>query len=115
METPVVTALIAAGAALVAAFFSWRASTRATDRQTELGWAREVRQDAIDAREEVDQLRQMVRTLQRQLEVVTREADHWIAESQTMRRHINRPGITLDRLRELFPPMEPPTATANGR
>jgi chromosome condensin MukBEF ATPase and DNA-binding subunit MukB len=69
----------------------------------------------IDAREEVDQLRAQVRQLQRQLDVVTREADHWIAEHQAMRRHAWRPGMTLDRLRELIGPIDPPTATANGR
>jgi len=118
LDTPVATALIAAAAAVLAAYFSWRASSRATDvnaRAAELGWVKEMRQDAHDAREEVDQLRQQVRELRRQLDAVTREADHWIAEHQAMRRHVYRPGMTLDRLRELFPPIEPPTATANGR
>lgn len=115
METPVVTALIAAAAALVAAWFSWRASTRATDRQAELGWAKEVRQDAADARTEVAQLRTEVRELRRQLEAATREADYWVAEHQAMRRNTWRPGMTIDRLRDLIGPIDPPAATANGR
>jgi HAMP domain-containing protein len=118
VDTPVATALIAAGAAVVAAFFSWRSSSRATDvnaRAAELGWVKEMRQDAIDAREEVEQLRTQVRELRRQLDAVTREADHWIAEHQTMRRHVQRPGMTIERLRELFGPLEPPAAAANGR
>jgi HAMP domain-containing protein len=118
VDTPVVTALIAAGAATLAAVFSWRASSRATDvnaRAADLGWVKEMRQDAHDAREEVEQLRGQVRELRRQLDAVTREADHWIAEHQAMRRHAWRPGMTIDRLRDLIGPVDPPTATANGR
>lgn len=116
METPIVTALIAAAAAVVAAFFSWRSSSRATDvnlRAAELGWVKEMRQDASEARLEVAQLRAEVRELRRQLEVAQREADHWLTEHQAMRRNTWRPGMTLDRLRELIGPIEPP-ATANG-
>lgn len=76
---------------------------------------KELRQDTIDAREEVVQLRTEVRELRRQLDVVTREADHWIAEHQSMRRHTWRPGMTIDRLRELIGPLDPPAAAANGR
>lgn len=115
METPVVTALIAAVAAVLAAFFSWRASTRATDRQAELGWAREVRQDAADARTEVAQLRTEIREVRRQLELTQREADHWLTENQSMRKQAHRPGMTIERLRELIGPIDPPAATANGR
>ena len=118
MDKTIVVALIAGVPVIVAAFLVFRSSSRATDvnaRAAELGWVKELRQDAHDAREEVDQLRNQVRELRRQLDAVTREADHWIAEHQTMRRHVNRPGMTLDRLRELFPPLDPPTAAANGR
>jgi peptidoglycan hydrolase CwlO-like protein len=118
VDKTTVVALIAGAPGLVAAFLVYRSANRANDvnaRAAELGWVKELRQDAADAREEVDQLRAQVRQLQRQLDVVTREADHWIAEHQAMRRHAWRPGMTLDRLRELIGPIDPPTATANGR
>lgn len=118
MDTPTAVALIALIGTIVTAVFTWRSSSRATDvnqRAADLGWVKELRQDAIDAREEVDQLRGQVRELRRQLDAVTREADHWIAEHQAMRRHAWRSGMTLDRLRELIGPIDPPTATANGR
>ena len=118
MDTPVVTALIAAGAAVLAAYFSWRASTRATDvnaRAAELGWVKELRQDTIDARREVQQLREEIRQVRRELAVAQDEADHWNAEHQTMRRHTWRPGMTIERLRELIGPLDPPAAAANGR
>lgn len=114
MDKTVVVALIAAAAAVAAAVFSWRASARATDRQAELGWARELRQDAADARREIDQLRNEIREVRRQLELAQREADHWLTEHQAMRRQAWRPGMTMDRLRDLIGPMDPP-ATANGR
>jgi uncharacterized coiled-coil DUF342 family protein len=111
-----VVALIAGVPGVLAAFLVYRASNRANSvnaRTADLAWARELRQDAHDAREEVDQLRNQVRELRRQLEAVTREADHWIAEHQSLRRHAWRPGMTIDRLRELIGPLDPP-ATANG-
>lgn len=116
MDTPVWVALIASASSLVAALLVYRSSKRANAialEQANLGWAREVRQDAADARNEVAALREEVRTLRRQLEVATREADHWITEHQGLRRHAWRPGMTIDRLRDLIGPVEPP-ATANG-
>jgi uncharacterized protein YlxW (UPF0749 family) len=118
VDTPTIVALIALGGTLVTVFFTFRSSGRATDvnaRAAELGWVKELRQDTIDAREEVDQLRNQVRDLRRQLEAVTREADYWINEHQTMRRHTWRPGMTIDRLRELIGPIDPPAAATNGR
>lgn len=117
MDKTVVVALIAGVPGLVAAYLVYRSSSRATDvnqQAANLGLVKELRQDAIDAREEVDQLRNQVRDLRRQLEAVTREADYWINEHQAMRRHTWRPGMTLDRLRELIGPVDPPAATANG-
>jgi len=117
VDKAIVVALIAGVPGLVAAFLVYRSSSRATDvnqQAANLGWVKELRQDAIDAREEVDQLRHQVRELRRQLEAVTREADHWIAEHQSMRRHAWRPGMTIDRLRELIGPVDPPAAAANG-
>jgi peptidoglycan hydrolase CwlO-like protein len=118
MDKTFVVALIAGVPGFVAALLVYRSSRRANavaEKQTDLAWARELRQDAHDAREEVEQLRGQVRELRRQLDVVTREADHWIAEHQAMRRHTWRPGMTIDRLRELIGPIDPPNATANGR
>lgn len=118
MDKTILVALIAGLPGLVASFLVYRSSGRATDvnaRATELGWAKELREDAHDAREEVEQLRSQVRELRRQLDAVTREADHWIAEHQSMRRHVWRSGMTVERLRELIGPLDPPAATANGR
>lgn len=117
MDKTIVVALIAGVPGLVAAYLVYRSSSRANDvnsRAAELGWVKELRQDALDARREVEQLQEEVRRLRRQLDVVTREADHWIAEHQTARRNAWRPGMTIDRLRELIGPVDPP-ATANGR
>ena len=117
METPIIVALIAGVPGLIAAFLVFRSSSRANDvnqQAANLGWVKELRQDAIDAREEVDQLRAQVRDLRRQLDAVTREADHWITEHQAMRRHVWRSGMTIDRLRELIGPVDPPAAAANG-
>lgn len=114
MDTPVVVALIASGSSLVAALLVFRSSRKAnaiSQEQANLGWAKAIQQDASDARKEVAQLRDEVRELRRQLEVATREADHWIAEHQTMRRHVWRPGMTVERLRELIGPAEPPRAS----
>jgi HAMP domain-containing protein len=113
VETPIAVALIALGAALISGFFTWRTSGRANDRTADLAWAKELRQDAADARSEVQQLRDEVRNLRRQLELAQREADYWIAEHQTIRRQAHRPGMTLDRLRELLDPAEPPPAAAS--
>jgi uncharacterized protein YlxW (UPF0749 family) len=111
VDTPIVVALIAATGAVIAAFFAWRASTQAT----QLGWAKELREDAAGARTEVAKLREEVRDLRRQLELAQREADHWLTEHQTARRHAHRPGMTIERLRELLGPVDPPAAAANGR
>lgn len=114
MDTPVVVALIALAGSIVTAVFVWRASGRATDvneQAANLGWVKELRQDAIDTRKEVEQLQEEVRRLRRQLDIVTREADHWIAEHQNMRRHAFRHGMTIGRLRELWG-TEPPASSA---
>lgn len=115
MDASVIAAAIAAVAAIAAAVIAARSSRRATDvneQAANLGWVKELRQDAIDARKEVADLRAEVRELRRQLGVVTTEADHWVAQHQTMRRHAWRPGMTIERLRELIGP-EPPAAAAS--
>lgn len=115
MNPTVVAAAIAASASVVAALFAWRASTRATDvnaRAADLAWAKELRQDTADARGEIAQLRTEVRELRRQLELAQREADHWLTEHQAARRHAWRPGMTIERFRELIGPTDPPAAAA---
>jgi chromosome segregation ATPase len=118
VDTPTIVALIALGGTIFTGFFTFRSSGRATDvnaRAAELAWVKELRGDAADARSEVQQLRTEVRELRRQLEIAQREADHWLTEHQAMRRNVNRPGMTLDRLREMFGPADPPAAAATGR
>lgn len=114
MDTTTLVAIVAAVAAIIAAVIAAKASNRATDvneQAANLGWVKELRQDAIDARKEVAELRTEVRELRRQLAVVAGEADHWIGQHQTMHRQAWRPGMTIERLRELFGP-EPPSATS---
>lgn len=118
MDKTIVVALIAGVPGLVAAYLVYRSSSRANDvnqQAANLGWVKELRQDAVDAHEEIDQLRNQVRSLQRQVEAMTREADYWIAEHQSMRRQAWRPGMTIERLRDLIGPADPPAATSNGR
>jgi hypothetical protein len=107
MDTPSIVAVVALSGTVLTALVTWRSSSRATDvsaRAGDLAWVKELRQDAVDARGEVVQLQEEVRVLRRQLEVVTREADYWIAEAQTMRRHTWRSGMTIERLRGLVGP-----------
>ena len=115
MDTPVVVAVIALAASAVTAFFTWRASSRATDvnaRAAELQWVKEIRQDATDARKEVEALQEQVRTLRRQLDSAIREADHWISQYQAVHRTAWRPGVTIDHLRDMLGPSAP---QINGR
>jgi uncharacterized coiled-coil DUF342 family protein len=114
MDIPLLVAVVSAAAAIAAATITAKASKRATDvneQAANLGWVKELRQDAIDARKEVAELRTEVRELRRQLAAVAGEADHWIGQHQTMHRQAWRPGMTIERLRELFGP-EPPSATS---
>lgn len=110
MET---ATLIAAGSVAVAAlsaYFTFRTSGQATNvsaRAQELGWVKELRQDAVDTRREMEACRDEVTNLRRQLGVVTREAEHWITEYQFMHRTVWRPGVTLERIRELLGPPPP--------
>lgn len=118
MDKSIIVALIAGVPGVLVALLVYRSSRRANavaEDQANLGWAKELRQDAADARSEVAQLRTEVRELRRQLTAATREADYWVTEHQAMRRNTWRPGMTIERLRELIGPVEPPAATANGR
>lgn len=117
MDTPIAVALLAVVASAITAFFTWRSSKRATDvndRSTDLAWAKEIRQDAIDARKEVDALQSQLRTVSRQMEAMQKEAEYWITQYQLVHRTAWRPGMTLDRLRDFLGPEAPRTpATGN--
>lgn len=121
METAVLVALIAGLPGIVAALLVYRSSGKATDvneKAQELGWVKELRQDALDTRKEMEALQDQVMTLRRQLATVTREAEHWIAEYQFVHRTVWREGANIERLRELLGP--PPAGGAmvdspNGR
>lgn len=104
---------------LIGAWWVYRQSGRANDTQDkaqDLAWTKELRQDALDTRREMEALSAQVNTLRRQLDIVTREADHWIAEYQFMHRTVWRDGISVERLRELLgpPPAEEPPPPSNG-
>lgn len=112
MDTPIAVALIALGASGITAFFTWRASGRATDvneRTADLAWVKEIRQDALDARREVEALQGQLRTVSRQMDTMQKEAEYWITQYQLVHRTAWRPGMTLDRLRDFLGPDAPRT------
>ena len=112
MDTSVVVAGISAAAAVFSGVLVWRSSRRATDvnaRATDLQWAKEIRQDAIDARKEVEALQTKVQTLSRQVDAMQRETEYWIGQYQLAHRTAWRPGMTLDRLRDFLGPDAPRT------
>lgn len=112
MDTPILVALIALGASAITAFFTWRASGRATEvneRSAELAWVKEIRQDALDARKEVEALQAQLRTVSRQMEAMQKEAEYWIAQYQLAHRTAWRPGMTMERLRDFLGPEAPRT------
>lgn len=121
MEPTVLVAIISAAAAVFCGWMVFRSSGKATDineRAAELAWVKEIRADAAEARRDIDALQDQVRTLTRQLAVVTREAEHWIAEYQFLHRTIWRDGIQIDRLREIVGPLRAdpmPEAPANEK
>lgn len=110
--------VIAGGSVVVAglgAFFAYRSSGAANDvsaKANELGWVKELRQDAIDTRREMDACQIQVTQLRRQLAVVTREAEHWVAEFRFIHRTVWRDGVTIERLREILGP--PPHESEGG-
>lgn len=117
MDTPIAVALIALAASGITAFFTWRASGRATDvneRTADLAWVKEIRQDAIDARKEVEALQAQLRTVSRQMDAMQKEAEYWIAQYQLVHRTAWRPGMTLDRLRDFLGPDAPRTPVAGN-
>jgi peptidoglycan hydrolase CwlO-like protein len=108
VDPTVLVAIISAAAAIWCGFMVFKSSGQATnvnERAAELAWVKEIRQDAADARKDIDALQDQVRQLTRQLSVVTREAEHWIAEYQFLHRTIWREGISLIRLREIVGPV----------
>ena len=110
--------VIAGGSVVVAgigALFAYKSSGKANDvseKANELGWVKELRQDAIDTRREMDACQVQVTQLRRQLAVVTREAEHWVSEFQFIHRTVWRPGVTVERLREMLGP--PPPENGDG-
>jgi hypothetical protein len=116
VDTPIVVALIALGTAAVTAVFAWRSSGRATDvneRAAELAWVKEIRQDAIDARKDVEALQAKVQTLSRQVDTITREAEYWMQQYQLVHRTVWRRGMTLERVRDFLGPEPPKTVGQN--
>jgi hypothetical protein len=120
VEPSIIAAIVSAAAAVVAALMVFRRSGQANDingKANELGWVKELRQDALDTRKEMEALQQQVANLRRQLTLAQREAEHWVTEYQFLHRTIWRDTISVDRLRELVgpPPQEPPApASSNG-
>jgi hypothetical protein len=118
VDASIIVALIALGGMMVTGFFTWRSSGRATDVNEQagnLGWAKEIREDAIDARKQVEALQDKVRTLSRQIDTMQRETEYWIGQYQLVHRTAWRPGMTLDRLRQFIGPDAPPSpAASNG-
>lgn len=115
MDASIVVAMIALAGMVATGFFTWRASKRATDvsdRAEDRAWVKDIKQDAVEARKEVDALRQQVRTLSTQLDAMAKETDYWISQYQLVHRTAWRPGMNLDRLRQLIGP-EPPATPAH--
>jgi hypothetical protein len=120
VETPILVAIVTGIPGLIAAFMVFRSSGKATnvnDKAQELGWVKELRQDALDTRRELDSCQEQLQSMRRQLAAVTREAEHWISEYRFLHRTIWRDSITIDRLRETIgppPPDTPPAGSNNG-
>lgn len=118
MDTASIAALITAAAALLAGVFNFIRAGKAnniTEKANELGWVKELRQDALDTRKEMEALQSQVQTLRRQLATVSAEADHWIAQYQALHRTIWRDSITVDRLRDYVGPVpQDPPPMGNG-
>lgn len=118
-------ALVAAGASLVGAVLTYRASKQATkvsaasaarsadinEQAAQLQWVKELRAEAADAKNEVKEMRAEVTDLRRQLAITTRETEHLIAELQLFRRTAWREGMSIERLRDFI---GPPPSSANG-
>lgn len=123
MDASIVVALIAFTGTAIVAFFTWRASKRATavsDRTEDRAWVQDIKKDALDARKdlaaagkEIEALRQQVRTLSHQMDAMARETDYWISQYQLVHRTAWRAGMTLDRLKQLIGPDAPPTPATN--
>lgn len=110
VDAAAITAAGAVAVSALAALFTYRNSSQAnsvSEKAQELTWVKELRQDAIDTRHELDGCQEQVTNLRRQLGVVTREAEHWINEYAFLHRTVWRPGVTVERLRELLGPPPP--------
>lgn len=110
MDATAITAVGALAVSALAAVLTFRTSGQANnvnERANELSWVKELRQDAVDTRRDMESCREEVHNLRRQLGVVTREAEHWITEYAFLHRTVWRPGVTVERLRELLGPPPP--------
>lgn len=117
MDTASIAALITGVAALLAGIFNFIRAGRANDvnaKAQELGWVKELRQDALDTRKEMEALQKQVQTLRRQLATVSAEADLWIAQYHALHRTIWRDGISIGRLRDYVGPLPAEPPPANG-
>lgn len=105
--------VVVAGLGALFAYKSSGAANNVSEKAGELSWVKELRQDAIDTRRELDGCQVQVTQLRRQIAVVTREAEHWVNEYQFIHRTVWRPGVTVERLREMLgpPPDESGPAT----
>ena len=115
MDPAIVVASISGVVAAASAVLAYRSSGRATDvneQAAQLHWVKEIRQEAADTKRELEECKGQVRDLSRQLTVVTREADHWIAQYQLVHRTAWRPGVTLAQIRDILGPELP---QSNGR
>jgi small-conductance mechanosensitive channel len=102
---------------VIACFLTYRASTRATRVQQQ---GVDVQQQAADAartkqlREDLTAAEGEVVKLRRQVAVLTREAESAVADLVYLRRTIWRPGMTVERLRDMVGPEgSPPNGSAN--
>jgi hypothetical protein len=112
MDAAVVVALISGVVAIASATVGWRASNRATSAQQQIGERAADAARTRQLREDLEAADVQVRTLRRQVEVLTREAEAMAADLAYLRRSIWRPGMTVERLRQLVGPEAP--ASDNG-
>lgn len=120
MDTAILVAIIAGVPGLIAAVLVFRQSGRANDvnsKAQELSWVKELRQDAIDTRKEMEALQAKVSDLSRQLTATQREADHWFTKFASVQRVAHRPTATIDLVREIVgaPPVDPPPLSNGAR
>ena len=106
MDTALWVAIPSSIAAVIAAYFAYRGSTKASavsERAHELQWVKEVREDAAAARRDLTAARAEAEQCRTQLATVRREATELADELHRMIRAIHDPYMSLDRLRVMVP------------